>query len=425
MSNDNVKTALAVTAGLAAGFITHKLISRPTPYDYVFSSESVCEGHPDKLCDQISDAIVDACLRAEPNSKIACNVSAKGTKVYVYGEITTSPTMTPAVYEQVVRDVIKKVGYDHVDKGLDYKTCEVLLNLMQQSADIAGGVHVGRKKEEIGAGDQGMMFGYACDETPELMPLTCFYAQRLCETLHNCRLQGTIAGLRPDGKAQVTVNYKKIGGKLTPVRVNAVVISCQHDPVIYDGESGQAKLNAEIHKHVIQKVIPANLLDKDTKYFLNPSKRFVIGGPCGDSGLTGRKIIVDTYGGWGAHGGGAFSGKDPTKVDRSGAYIARQAAKSLVAAGLCSRVLVQLAYAIGVPEPMNVCVDSYGTGKFSDQKLEEILKSNFDFRVGLIIDNLNLKRPIYQQSSTYGHFGRVPNKETGSFSWEVVKELKY
>jgi S-adenosylmethionine synthetase len=414
----------AAAIGAIAGYVGHRLISQPSETDYVFSSESVCEGHPDKLCDQISDAIVDACIRAEPNSKVACNISAKGTKIYVYGEITTSPTMNNTIYEEIVRGVIKKVGYDHVDKGLDYKTCDVVINLMQQSAEIAASVHVGKKKEDIGAGDQGMMFGYACDETEELMPLTCFLAQRLCETMHICRMNGTIKGLRPDGKSQVTIDYKKIGGHLRPVRVNAIVLSCQHDPIIYDGEK-QADLHAELHKHVISKVVPAHMLDANTKYFMNPSKRFVIGGPCGDSGLTGRKIIVDTYGGGGAHGGGAFSGKDPTKVDRSGAYIARQAAKSLVAAGLCSRVLVQLAYAIGVPEPMNVCVDTYGTGKFPDAKLEEILNNNFDFRVGFLIDNLNLKQPIYQQSATYGHFGRKPDLATGAFSWEVVKPLKY
>lgn len=382
---------------------------------FLFTSESVNEGHPDKICDQVSDAILDACLKDDPNSKVACETCTKTGMVMVFGEITTKSKVN---YEQVVRDTLKKIGYDAKEKGIDYRSCNVVVALEEQSPDIAQSV-VGQNQErtveEIGAGDQGHMFGYASDETPELMPLTHSLATQLGARLTEVRVNGTLKWVRPDGKTQVVVEYKNENGAMIPLRVHTIVISTQHD---------EGVTNEQIHKdlmeQVIKPVVPAKYLDDKTIFHLNPSGRFVIGGPHGDAGLTGRKIIIDSYGGWGAHGGGAFSGKDSTKVDRSAAYAARWIAKSLVAAKLCRRVLVQLSYAIGVPEPLSIFVDTYGTGVKSDSELLQIVKNNFDLRPGCIIRDLKLTRPIFQKTSAYGHFGR----EDPDFTWETVKELK-
>ena len=366
----------------------------------LFTSESVTDGHPDKICDQLSDAVLDACLAEDPQSRVACECCVTTGLALVMGEVTTNAALDiPAL----VRSVICDIGYDDAAYGFDGKTCSVLVALGKQSADIALGVDrslEAKAGEETdfatGAGDQGMMFGYACNETPEYMPLPIYLAHALTRKLSSVRKSGELTFLRPDGKAQVSVEYE--GDK--PVRVDTVVVSTQHDPDVTQEEIREAVI-----AHVIHPVIPAELLDENTRILVNPTGRFVIGGPHGDSGLTGRKIIVDTYGGYARHGGGAFSGKDPTKVDRSAAYAARHIAKNIVAAGLAERCEIQLAYAIGVAQPVSIMVDTFGTGKVSDSKLTEAVKATFDLRPEAIISRLNLRRPIYRRTATFGHFG--------------------
>ena len=371
----------------------------PSQKRYLFTSESVTEGHPDKIADQISDSILDACLEQDPYSRVACETLTCTGLVVIAGEITTKAYVD---FQSLVRGVVASIGYDNALYGFDSNTCAVISSINKQSGDIAMGVDTG------GAGDQGMMFGYATNETPELMPTPISLAQKLCQRLSQVRKSGLLPYLRPDGKSQVTVEYDE---NMKPVRVDAVVISTQHAETVSNDD-----LRAGIQKHVIQAVIPPQLLDEDTKYHINPTGRFVIGGPMGDTGLTGRKIIVDTYGGMGRHGGGAFSGKDPTKVDRSAAYMARYIAKNVVAGGLSDKCEVQLAYAIGVADPVSVLVETFGTEKVDPSVIPDIIRSHFKLTPRGIIESLNLRRPIYKKTAAYGHFGRTDP----DFTWEAT-----
>jgi len=366
---------------------------------FLFTSESVTEGHPDKIADQVSDAILDACLEQDPYSRVAAETLTATGLVVIAGEITTKAYVD---FQTLVRGVVQSIGYDNATYGFDSNTCAVISSINKQSGDIAQGVDSG------GAGDQGMMFGYAANETPELMPAPISLAHKLTRRLTEVRKSGKLPYLRPDGKSQVTVEYDE---NRNPVRVDAVVISTQHSETVTNDE-----LHADILKHVIQHEIPAKWLDENTKYHINPTGRFVIGGPMGDTGLTGRKIIVDTYGGAGRHGGGAFSGKDPTKVDRSAAYMARYIAKNIVAAGLADRCEVQLAYAIGVAEPVSVLIETFGTGKLNGHELTALVRKNFPLTPKGIIEHLQLRRPIYQKTAAYGHFGRTDP----DFTWELT-----
>ena len=374
----------------------------------LFTSESVTEGHPDKICDQISDGILDALLAIDPNSRCACETTAEPGAVHIMGEITTAATVN---YIEIARQIIREIGYTKPEYGFDADTCEISCSLHTQSADIAQGVDMALEAKEaidtdgLGAGDQGMMFGFACDETPERMPLPITLAHRITRRLAAVRKNGELSYLRPDGKAQVTVEYEN--GK--PVRVNTVVLSTQHDE-----DADPLTLRQDMIERVIKPCIPAEMLDAETKYYINPTGRFVLGGPAADTGLTGRKIIVDTYGGYARHGGGAFSGKDPTKVDRSAAYAARWVAKNVVAAGLADKCQVQLAYAIGVARPVSVLVETFGTGVVSDEALEQAVEQVFDLRPTAIIRDLDLRRPIYRQLAAYGHMGR----EDLGVTWE-------
>ncbi len=370
----------------------------------LFTSESVTEGHPDKLCDQISDGVLDACLEQDPNSRVACEVATKTGFVMLLGEITTRANIN---FDELVRKIITEIGYDSSEKGFDGNTCAVQVAISKQSPDIAIGVNSSMESRDaggrdgdidrIGAGDQGMMFGFACNETPQLMPLPIYLAHKLARRLAEVRKNGTLPWLRPDGKTQVTVEYSY--GK--PKRVHTVLVSTQHAPDV-----SHAEISESVIEHVIMPSLPKELLDEKLKIYVNPTGRFVIGGPLGDSGVTGRKIIVDTYGGMGRHGGGCFSGKDPTKVDRSAAYAARYAAKNIVAAGLANRVEIQVAYAIGVAHPLSINVETFGTGQIPDEQIADIVRENFDLRPGAIIRDLNLRRPIFRKTAAYGHFGR-------------------
>ena len=379
---------------------------------YLFTSESVTEGHPDKICDQVSDAVLDACLEQDPRSRVACETATKTGFVMVLGEITTTAFVN---FDELVRRVVTEIGYDSSAKGFDGNTCGVLSAIASQSGDIAMGVDRALEAKEgemtdaeveaIGAGDQGMMFGFACNETPTLMPMPIYLAHKLTRQLAEVRKSGTLPWLRPDGKSQVTIEYSR--GK--PVRVDTALISTQHDPDVSHSE-----ITESVMEHVIMPVLPKGMVDSKLKVYVNPTGRFVIGGPMGDAGVTGRKIIVDTYGGMGRHGGGAFSGKDPTKVDRSAAYAARWVAKNVVAAGLADRCEVQVAYAIGVAHPLSINVETFGTGKISDEKISRLISEHFDLRPGAILRDLKLRRPIYRQVASYGHFGR----DDLDLSWE-------
>ncbi len=367
----------------------------------LFTSESVTEGHPDKICDQISDAVLDAILAQDPNARVACETFTTTGLILVGGEVTTNCYVD---IDQIARETVREIGYDRAKYGFDCDSCAVLTSLKGQSPDIAQGVDSSLEAREgkadkfdTGAGDQGMMFGFACDETEDYMPMPIYYAHKLTKKLSEVRKNGTLSYLRPDGKSQVTVEYDDD----KPIRIDTVVISSQHAP-----EVEHDQIEKDIIENVIKAVIPESLLDENTKYYVNPTGRFVIGGPQGDAGLTGRKIIVDTYGGYASHGGGAFSGKDPTKVDRSAAYAARYVAKNIVASGIAKKCEIQLAYAIGVAKPLSILVNTYGTGKISDDKIVELVNDNFDLRPTAIIENFNLRRPIYKQTAAYGHFGR-------------------
>jgi S-adenosylmethionine synthetase len=385
---------------------------------YLFTSESVTEGHPDKLCDQVSDAVLDACLEQDPMSRVACETATKTGFVMVLGEITTRAFVN---FDELVRKVVKEIGYDNTDKGFDGNTCAVMSAIAAQSGDIAMGVDKALEAkagemteaeiEAVGAGDQGMMFGYACDETPALMPMPIYLAHNLARKLAAVRKSGELPWLRPDGKSQVTVEYHY--GK--PARVDTVLISTQHAP-----EISHAEICEQVMDSVIAPTLPAEMVDERLKVYVNPTGRFVIGGPMGDSGVTGRKIIVDTYGGMGRHGGGAFSGKDPTKVDRSGAYAMRWVAKNIVAAGLAERVEVQVAYAIGVARPLSINIETFGTGRIPDEAIAKLVDEQFDLRPGAIIRDLQLRRPIYRQTAAYGHFGR----DDLNLTWERTNKAE-